>query len=156
MNNSQRKIQDKWKKGFVLGLDCITYSNGKIIIGSVYRTENPNNGEIKQYWSPICDTELEKIEKYDDDIWTEYDIFHGSFEYENQKIVFGDGGMGNEGYIASTKLNGELNWSIFFTFSNPISKAEIIENRLVCYGHSGTIINIDLNELSKIKVDYVV
>lgn len=57
--------------------------------------------------------------------------------------MFEDGGMGNEGYIASTKLNGELNWSIFFTFSNPICKAEIKDQQLICYSDSGIKISID-------------
>ena len=156
MTTSQNKIQEKWKNGFVLGYDCIAFANGAIVMGNVYRTENPNNGAITQHWSPLCDTTLAGIEKYDDAIWTAYDIFHGSFEFENQKIVFGDGGMGNEGYIASTTLNGELNWSIFFTFSNPICKAEIIKNQLICYGDSGTTIKIDLNKLTSIEVDYAV
>jgi hypothetical protein len=155
MIDSQRKIQDKWKQGLVLGLDCIAFANGEIVIGNAYHTKDSNTGEIKQYWFPLCDTTLEKIEKYDEDIWTVCDIFHGGFEYENQKIVFGDGGMGNEGFVASTKLNGELNWSIFFTFSNPICKAEIENNHLICYGDSGIKINIDLNNLTKIKVDYI-
>jgi len=148
------KIQEKWKDSFILGYDCIVYGNGKITIGEHYSCFNPNNNETKYYWTPICDTTLDKIEKYDDDIWTEVDIFHGSLVYKNQKIVFGDGGMGNEGYIASVKLNGELKWSIFFTFSNPICKAEIIDNHLICYGDTGTKININLKELHKIKIDY--
>lgn len=155
MSYSQTKIQDKWKKGFVLGFDCITHAIGEVVIASVYSTEDSNNGEIKQYWSPLCDTTLEKIEKYDDDIWTECDIFHGSFEYKNQKIVFGDGGMGNEGYVASTALTGELNWSIFFTFSNPIHRAEIVDDLLICYGDTGTRIKIKLAELTNINVDYL-
>lgn len=154
--SSQSKIQSKWKEGFVLGHDCIAFANGEIVIASVCQMFNPNNGETTQHWSPLCDTTLDKIEKYDEDIWTECAVFHGSFEYENQKIVFGDGGMGNEEYIASTTLAGELNWSIFFTFSNPICKAEVIDNQLICYGDTGTRIQIDLNELTRIKVDYTV
>jgi len=155
MNKNQVKIQEKWKEGFVLGYDCITFGNGKVVIGEHYRTENPNNGERKQYWSPLCDTSLDKIEKYNEDIWTEIDVFHGAFEYRNQKIVFGDGGMGNEGYIASITKNNELNWSIFFTFSNPIHKAEIIEKELICYGDTGTKITISLDEITHIKVEQI-
>ena len=153
MKTSQQKIQQKWKEGYVLGYDCITHSNGEIVIGEPYSVYDPNNKKTKRYWSPICDTTLDKIEKYNEDIWTECDIWHGAFEYNNQKIVFGDGGMGNEGYIASTTKEGLLNWSIFFTFSNPICKAEVIENKLICYGDGGIKITIDLNELSNIKVD---
>ncbi|EZH73452.1 hypothetical protein ATO12_16050 [Aquimarina atlantica] len=146
------KIQEKWKQGYLPGFDCIVMGEGDFVIGNVYSTYDPNTGETKQYWSPLCDTTLERIEKYDDDIWTEVSIFHGAFEYENQKIVFGDGAMGNEGYVASTTLTGELNWAIFFTFSNPIHKAEIIDKHLICYGDTGTVIDIDLNNITKIKI----
>jgi len=141
-------IQEKWKQGWLPGFDCITYGDGTFTIASTYSVYDPNNGETKQYWSPLCDTTFDNIIKYDDDIWTEVDIYHGAFEYDNQKIVFGDGGMGNEGYIASTDLKGDLNWAIFFTFSNPI-----IDHHLICYGDSGVIvIDIDLNDITKIKV----
>ncbi len=158
MNNNQTKIQEKWNNGFVLGYDCLTFGNGEVVIGNFYSTYDPNNGEIKQYWSPICDTTLDKIQKYNEDIWTPVEVFHGSFSsviYGKQTFVFGDGSMGNEGYIASTTLKGELNWSMFFTFSNPIHKAEIIEGKLICYGDTGTKITIDLNELTKVKVEHL-
>lgn len=147
-----KKIQEKWKEGYLPGYDCIVYGDGTCTIANAYSTYDPNNGETKQYWSPLCDTTLENIEKYNDDIWVETDIFHGAFEYQNQKFVFGDGGMGNEGYIASTKLTGELNWAIFFTFSSPIHKVEVIDEHLICYGDSGTVMAIDLNNITKIKV----
>lgn len=152
MMKMNKKIQEKWKQGYLPGFDCITMGEGDIIIGNAYSAYDPNNGETKQYWSAICDTTLESLEKYNDDIWVECDIFHGAFEYENQKFVFGDGGMGNEGYVASTALNGVLNWAIFFTFSNPIHKAEVKDHHLICYGDSGTIIDIDLKKITKIKV----
>lgn len=146
-------LQEKWEEGYLPGFDCIAYGSGKFVIPNVYSTYDPNNGKTEQYWTPLCDTTLESIQYYEDDIWTEVDIFHGAFEYDNQKFVFGDGGMGNEGYIASTTLAGVLNWAIFFTFSNPIHKAEVINEHLICYGDSGVIkIDIDLNTMTKIKV----
>lgn len=147
------KIQEKWKQGYLPGYDAIIMGEGDIIIANAYSTYNPNNGETKRYWSPTCDTTLESLEKYNDDIWVECDIFHGAFEYQNQQFVFGDGGMGNEGFIASTSLSGILNWAIFFTFSNPICKAEIKEKHLICYGDSGIIITIDLKNITKIKIE---
>lgn len=148
------KIQEKWKQGYLPGYDCIVMGEGDIIIGSAYSCYDPNTKETKQYWSALCDTTLESLEKYNDDIWVEVDIFHGSFEYKNQKFVFGDGGMGNEGYIASLSLNDVLNWAIFFTFSNPIIKAEVKGEQLICYGDSGTIIEVNLNNITKIKITH--
>jgi len=147
-----KKIQEKWKQGFLPGYDCIVMGDGDIIIGNTYEVILTETKEYKRYWFPLCDTTLEGVEKYDTDIWTEVDAFHGAFEYKNQKFVFGDGAMGNEGFVASTTLIGELNWAIFFTFSNPICKAEVIDESLICHGDSGAIINIDLNNITEIKV----
>ncbi|MFD2562862.1 hypothetical protein [Aquimarina rubra] len=147
-----KKIQDKWKEGYLPGYDCITYGDGTFTIANTYSVIETETKKNKRFWFPLCDTTLEGILKYDDDIWTEIDIYHGAFEYENQKFVFGDGAMGNEGYIASITVTGELNWAIFFTFSNPINKAEVKNEHLICYGDTGAIIDIDLNNITKIKV----
>ena len=152
-NESILKIQEKWKEGFVLGYDCVTFADGTIVMADTYQTYDPNNGVTKRYWSPLCDTTLEKIEKYNTDIWTACDVFHGSFEHENQRFVFGDGAMGNEGYVASTTRNGELNWSIFFTFSNPICKAKIVDHQLVCHGDTGLVLTVDLSNLTNIQIE---
>lgn len=146
------KIQEKWRQGYLPSLDCIVMGEGDFVLGNTYSMHNPNNGETKRYWSPICDTTLESIEKYDDDIWVEVDIFHRAFEYKNQKFVFGDEGMGNEGYVASKTLTRVLNRAIFFTFSNPIIKAEVKNEHLICYGDTGAFIDINLNNTTKIKV----
>ncbi len=146
------KTQAKWKESFVLGQDCIAYGDGRVTLGSTCSLLDPNTDTTTRYWSPLCDTNVEGLEKYDQDLWTEVDIFHGAFEFENQTFVFGDGGMGNEGYVASITADNQLNWSIFFTFSNPIIKAEVVGRKLVCYGDTGVVIEIDLDELTSISV----
>ncbi len=148
------KIQEKWKQGYLPGYDCIIMGDGEIIIADSYVVYDPNTNESKRYWSTTCDTTLESLEKYNDDIWVEVDIFHGGFEHENQKFVFGDGGMGNEGYIAATSWHGTLDWAIFFTFSNPIIKAKIKNGNLFCFGDSGAIIEINLKKITDIKVSF--
>ncbi|WP_299247397.1 hypothetical protein [uncultured Aquimarina sp.] len=147
-----KKIQDKWKEGFVIGFDCIAYGDGYVIMGNTYCVENSETKEVKRHWFPLCDTTLSGIERHNEDIWTEIDIFHGSFKYKDKTIVFGDGAMGNEGYVASLNEDKTLDWSIFFTFSNPIHKAEVKNEHLICYGDTGAIIDIDLNNITKIKV----
>jgi len=146
-------VQEKWRQGYAIGWDCIAYANGTVTVANTYRVKDPETGEIIHYWFPLCDASLEGIIKYHDDIWTEIGIF-GAFEYENQKFVFGNGAMGNEGYVTSTKLNGDLNWSVFFTFSNPIHKAEVIDKHLICYGDTGTIIDIDLANITQIQISH--
>jgi len=145
------KIQAQWKNGRVLGFNCIAFGDGRVVVANAYAVPTETKTR-KQYWFPLCDTTLDGLEKYDDDIWTEVQIYHGSFEHDEQTFVFGDGAMGNEGFVASVDAEGILNWSIFFTFSNPIIRAEIDGQDLVCFGDTGTVIRIDLGELTKIDV----
>ncbi|MEP3890410.1 MAG: hypothetical protein ABJN69_08070 [Hellea sp.] len=146
------KIQAKWKEGFVLGHNCIARADGSVTLASTCRLYDPNTKTYSQTWGPLCDTTVEGLEKYDEDLWTEVDIFHSPFMFENQVIVYGDGGMGNEGYVASTNPDFSLNWSLFFTFSNPITKAEVIDRQLICYGSGTAIVKINMDDLTSISV----
>ncbi|WP_157638218.1 hypothetical protein [Flexithrix dorotheae] len=146
------KIQEKWQQGYLPGYDCIIMGEGEIIMGNTYSVYDSKTKKTKQYWSPLCDTTIESLEKYDDDIWTEVDIVIGAFIHKNQKFVFGSGAMGNEGFIASISPDNILDWAIFFTFSNPIYKAEVKSEHLICYGDTGISIDIDLKKISKIQI----
>lgn len=145
-------IQSKWRDGYVLGYDCIAYGDGRVVIADSYSMHDPNTKTTTHHWSPLCDTSLEAMAKYNDDIWTEVDIFHTPFAFEGQTIVHGDGGMGNEGYVASIGPDNTLNWSLFFTFSNPIMKAEIVDRELICTAEWGVIIRINIDDLTKVSV----
>lgn len=151
MNNL---IQDKWKAEEVIGYDCITYGDGRIIIANTYSVIKTETSETVRYWFPLCDTTLEGIQKYDEDVWTATDIYWGGFSSldHKQTFVFGPGAMGNEGYVASVNNDNTLKWSIFFTFSNPIMSAEIKDSDLLCYGETGCVIKINLNNLTEIEV----
>ena len=147
-------INQKWREGFVLGYDCIAYGDGRVVFANAYSTYDPNTHETTLYWSPLCDTTLASILKYNDDVWTKVDIFRHPFEFEGQKIVFGDGGMGNEGYIASVTPDNDLNWSLFFTNSNPIMRAEIRGRTIVAYGETGFIAHINIDNPADISVTH--
>lgn len=149
------KLQAKWKEGFVVGHDCITFGDGRVVVANTYRVILTETGEAKRFWFPLCDTTLAGLEKYDEDVWTEIDIWHGSFVHDGETIVFGDGAMGNEGYVASVNAAGELNWSAFFTFSNPICRAHVMDGWLVCHGDTGCRIRMNLSDLTNVDVSFV-
>lgn len=154
MENTVKYLQNKWKEGFLLGFDCILFGNGNVIVANYYTLTDSYTNKKEMFWIPLCDTTIESIEKYSPDIWINVDIFHGSIEYNEQIIVFGDGCMGNEGFVASTDKTGNLNWGMFFTFSNPILSAEIKDNILVCTSEIDIKISIQLDDLTKIKIEF--
>ena len=145
-------IQSKWREGYVIGFDCLAFGDGRVVIAHTYALHDPNTDETERFWSPLCDTTVEGMTKYDEDIWTAVDIFHGAFEFENQKIVFGDGGMGNEGYVASLGPDNVLNWSLFSTFSNPIIRAEMDDRTIICSGETGLKMRINIDNPIDVQI----
>jgi hypothetical protein len=145
-------LQNKWENNFLPGIDCIVFKDGKVTIANTYKVANPDTMKNEHYWFPFCDTTIDSLENYETDIWTEIGIC-GTINHENKIIVYGEGSMGNEGFIASTDLNNQLDWAVFFESSNPIWSAEIINEELICISELETIISIQLNDLTKISIE---
>ncbi|AWK06982.1 hypothetical protein HYN56_23220 [Flavobacterium crocinum] len=152
INNKKDYIQSKWREGLLPLIDGISFANGDIIIANTYRLIDTENNTSKRYWSPLCDTTIESVEKYEGNAWVCVDIFNGEINYGNGKIVFGDGGMGSDGFVAHIDENGDLIWGIFFTFSNPIISAKIIEDKLICMSDAKIEVIIQLNDITKISI----
>lgn len=62
--------------------------------------------------------------------------------------------MGNEGYIASVTPENDLNWSLFFSNSNPIARAEMQGRTIVAYGETGFIAQINIDNPADISVTH--
>jgi hypothetical protein len=150
-DRDKQRLQDQWKKGYLPGVDGIFYGDGSVIIAHTYSTIDSDN-KREYHWYPLCDTTIASLEKYEGDIWTPVDIWHGALKDENETIVFGDGAMGNEGHISSVDENGNLNWGLFSTFSNPICRAEKLDDHLICYGDNGIKITINRHCLYEITI----
>jgi len=139
-------LQAKWRAGLFLGIDSICFGDGSVVVANCYKIDG------KPYWYPLCDTTIESLEKYENDLWVHIDIFHGALSDRDETIVFGSGSMGNEGFVASTDRQGALLWGIFFTFSNPIVHAEIHGNILTCTTELDSKIVILRDNLTKIEI----
>ncbi|MHA6531624.1 hypothetical protein [Paenibacillus sp. BAC0078] len=134
------------------GINCIAFANGNIIILNIGTYYNPNNNERTISCSPLCDTTIESIEKYNNDYWTIVDAWT-SIDYRGGKIYGGDGQMGNEGFIACTDANDSLVWGIFFDETNPIKKLSIEDKTLIAINeHEDMTIEINLDTLVDMKM----
>lgn len=108
------------------------------------------NGEMLAF--PFCDTTINSLEKYNNDIWTEIQEYK-SMPYKNDEIIkFGEGTMGNEGVICVTDKNNTLKWAIFFEDSNPIIDCKICEEKLSLTSSNGQKITVNLKNLLEIKI----
>lgn len=96
------------------------------------------------------------MEKYNDDIWTEVeynrDIF---FNYGGNKIVYGEGSMGNEGFVGLIDDKELLPWAFFFDFSNPIMNVSVYDTTLLCLSTNDKKIEINLLDLSEVSITTV-
>ena len=134
------------------GMNCIAFANGTVIILDIRKYYDPNSGERTIYCSPLCDTTMESVEKYNPDCWTMVDAWT-SVDYQGGKIVGGDGAMGNEGFIACTDAEDRLVWGMFFEDTNPIKKISVNGTTLIAINeHEELRIEINLNNMVDIKM----
>lgn len=128
-------MQEHWTNGELIGLDSIIYSNGtflKIEIESV-RNEALKNTFGREYFLRfVGESFLEEVlNTYEnDDLWSEYQANNKVNIDDEYFIICGEGGMGNEGFIARTDLNNNLEWVLFSTTSNPFSQIKILGNNI--------------------------
>lgn len=147
-------VAEHWnlEKHELPGVNSIIFPNGTVTILSCYSAYNPNTNESKFYCSPLCDTTIESISKYNVECWTIVDEWV-SIDYQDGKICGGDGQMGNEGFIACTDAEDRLVWGIFFENSNPIKSLEIKDKILIAINeHTELQIEINLEDLTQIKM----
>lgn len=125
IDQDKSMIQERWEQSEVVGLDVITYANGDVVNIEITVSKDLKNEYTyqKNYVFDYLDkTNLPTLLKeYKGDVWVGVDVF-GRLEVEDYVIVCGDGGMGNEGYIARLDLENRLVWSLFSTVSNPFMK----------------------------------
>jgi len=144
-NNTDRKLPY---------FDVIVYPNGNVTILNFYSCFNPNSGERLQFCSPVCDTTIDSIVKYNGDCWTPVDEWIGTrIGYKNRTIFGGEGAMGSDGFIACVDEEENLIWAMFFSNTNPIKNIEIVNNTLLATNeHSDLQLEINLDSLTDIKI----
>lgn len=146
-------IQKHWFRNELPGLDCIVKGDGSIIIFNFYKTIQDN--KIHYYFSPLCDTTIESLEKYNDDIWTEIEVNSNQKALPNgEAFLCGEGGMGNEGFIACVARDKQtLIWALFCTGSNPFQRIELGGYKITAYSTNNYKFIIDIDKPENIKIE---
>jgi hypothetical protein len=132
--------------------DMIIYPNGNITILNCYGIYDPNTEKGTLCCSPLCDTTIDSIIKYDADCWVSVSEWT-SIDYVDGKIYGGDGAMGSDGFIACVDDADNLIWAMSFTGTNPIKSLVIKGNTLIAINeHSELQVEINLDVLTEIKM----
>ncbi|RZJ57265.1 MAG: hypothetical protein EOO55_03780 [Hymenobacter sp.] len=141
-------IQNHWLEGEIVGINCLARNNGAVTLLTIYTVASET--EKNHYVFPLADTTVTSLEGYNDDIWTEVQAHPVSLTVGDLQVFCGEGGMGNEGFVAAQDING-LVWSLFSTESNPFVKMELI-NRILSVHSDLCIYKINMDNLTDIKV----
>lgn len=145
-------ISTHWNQNELIGLDCILKNDGTVIMLNCYSVGQGENK--KHYVFPLCETTVHSLEKYNDDVWSAFDIFSEKIHHEDDIIFGGEGSMGNEGFIARTTKDNVLKWAIYFTNSNPFYKIKIINDIIYAYSSLDLVYKVDIHNLEKITIEY--
>ncbi|WP_217603413.1 hypothetical protein [Chitinophaga sp. GbtcB8] len=147
-------IQQNWRKQILLGCEGIVFNDGNIIILDFYTTIS--NTQRSYYISPICDTTLSSIEKYNNDPWVEVTIHPQHIKLENGDTIYcGEGGMGNEGFVAMEDKDGNLKWAFFSTQSNPFVGIDLMNDTIRAHSTYDRYYDINLLSPENIKISNI-
>ena len=152
---SENIIQEHWENKSLLGMNCILFADGSVTVLNFYTV---TDGKEKQYYvNPVCDTTLESIEKYNSDPWTEIEIHPDTLKLNNgDMICYGEGGMGNEGFVALQDNEGRLKWAFFSTELNPFIKAvSKDQNTILAYSTYDLVVSINILAPETMKISRV-
>ncbi|MFC9541579.1 hypothetical protein ACFTQ7_17130 [Lysinibacillus sp. NPDC056959] len=143
-------IQTNWKNNQLPGVDSVIYSSGKVIIMDSYEVFDGNN--TNYFINPLCETSLESIMSFNEDIWCEIEKHPQVKHHHDSIFICGEAGMGNEGFIANVDKNNNLIWAFFSTISNPFNKLELEDHLLKAHATSDLIYVININKPEEITV----
>ncbi|WP_281323357.1 hypothetical protein [Flavobacterium aestivum] len=147
-------ILKKWEEQKILGgLNCFVNNKGEVILLDCfcYKTDNEQFNSC----TPFCDTKIENLEKYNNELWTQFDVFTNKVETEDGDMIFGgEGEMGNEGFIVCTNKDNDFIWSLFFLNSNPFYKLELINNEIHAFSSLDLVYKINLKKPENINISH--
>ena len=93
---------------------------------------------------------MDSLEQYNDNIWTKIQAHPVIITANDLQIHCGEGGMGNEGFVAATNADG-LVWALFSTESNPFVKMTLNNKVLSTYSDL-FIYKINIDTLTDIEI----
>lgn len=114
-------IQERWQQDEILGYDCVTFSDGRVVLLNCLDLGD------RIIINPYAGSSVDQIVEYESEPWSSIQSYGSiSIPQNGYELLFGEGAMGNEGFIACTN-SGILNWSLFLTKYNPIQRGEILD-----------------------------
>jgi len=127
-------LQEHWNKQEIVGIDGLFYNTGKL---NTLRIESMRNAQAVTTYGKVYNLRFENettidklIERYTDDLWVLFDVA-GKLVLDNGYcFLYGEGGMGNEGYITKLDSFGQVLWTFFSTTSNPFVDSKILGKNL--------------------------
>ena len=115
-------IQSSWAEQLLVGIDSIVLNDGTVYTIEIDSAKDIRANETfnRVYTFRVSEkTSLDALLKDDPDIWSEFQTY-GEFKgIDNSKVLFGEGEMGNEGFVVKLDADNNLEWSLYSTESNP-------------------------------------
>ena len=93
------ELQTRWQDQQLPHIDGVVYADGRVVL--LHGMTLYNNGIYTTTVSPLADTTLDSILRYDHDAWVEIGLT-SQVERDERGRTYrcGAGAMGNEGFVA--------------------------------------------------------
>lgn len=116
-----RELQRRWDSGQLIGLDVVYCGAAAVRFIDIDSVENDKlTGTFGREFGILFEGEATLVELLGgDDIWSNVQVNNKLSLESGQVILCDEGEMGNEGFIARTDKDDNLEWFLFSATSNP-------------------------------------
>jgi hypothetical protein len=122
-------IQDNWKQGLLPHFSGVVIGDGTMI--AMGENSFRIGGVLQHHVYPICESSISSFMKFEHEFVEIEPRQNRVVAHEpDYYAICGEGGMGNEGFVAVIK-GDSLIWSAFFTVSNPFYELRMQGNSII-------------------------
>ncbi|MEO1530448.1 MAG: hypothetical protein AAFX06_34095, partial [Planctomycetota bacterium] len=139
-----KKVDQHWKQDELIGVDSLLRADGSVVLLDWVSSKMEGKTSVSCF--PVCDTTVESLARYNPDIWTSIQPFTEKVPLGSDRLIEGgEGGMGNEGFLACTDSSGSFEWALFFTRSNPFHRLQLHGETIVAFSSLDLKFVVDSN-----------
>lgn len=150
-------IRNSWNKELILGVDALLFKNG-----TVYLTEIEVETDVlairtfgKRYSLAFHGKrKIGELLNENSDVWSEIQVYGEVPLLEDSKLIYGEGEMGNEGFIACINPDNQMEWSFFSTKSNPFIESNQENGKIQIFSsHGFSVVVYDVKNTLGMNID---
>ena len=121
-------LREHWRRNECLHVNGIAFHPNRVVLLTVHKVRA--DVRVSCVATPLAETTVASVLHYDHQAWVSVTATERIELDGGLRAICGEGAMGNEGFVA-VERDGELEWVLFCSLSNPFCELRRREELLV-------------------------